>query len=127
MDAHIPENVIVVSLEGKLEAAEVERLTSRAEAMLARFEEVGMLVDASGLKGVSADALARDITWEIKHIRDWERFKKIALITENGFLAGVTRAMGALMPQIEVRAFENDERVQALEFVSGVPVKPLER
>ncbi|WP_404404313.1 STAS/SEC14 domain-containing protein [Pelagibacterium halotolerans] len=122
----IPENVIVVRLEGKLEASEVERLTSQADAMLARFEEVGVLVDASDLKGVSADALARDITWEIKHIGDWERFSKLALIAENGFLTAVAKAMGALMPQVEVRAFTPSERAAALDFVSSVQIKPLQ-
>lgn len=114
------DNVMVVRAAGKLTGEDVERIVADTEIKLAEFEEIGVVADVTDMEGMTAEAVARDLASQFKFLGDWKRFPKVAVVAEPGWFEGLSRAMGAMLPQIEVRTFAPDQGEQALAFASTV-------
>ncbi len=114
------DNVMVVKAAGKITGGDVERIVADTETKLAEFEEVGVVADMTELEGMTAEALAKDLASQLKFLGDWKRFPKVAVVAERGWFEGLSRTMGAMLPQIEVQTFAPDESEKALAFASSV-------
>lgn len=114
------DNVMIVKASGKVTGEDVDRIVTDTETKLAQFEEIGVVADMTELEGMTAEAVAKDFASQFKFLGDWKRFPKVAVVAEPGWLAGLSRTMGAVLPQIEVRTFAPDEGEQALAFASEV-------
>ena len=114
------DNVAVVKASGQITGADIDRIVADTESMLAEYEEIGLVADMTGLESMTAEAVAKDFASQFKFLGDWKRFPKAAVIAEPGWFEGLTKTIGAILPQVEVRTFAPEERDDALAFASSV-------
>jgi hypothetical protein len=119
-------NVAVVTAKGQVTGEDVDRIVAFTETMLAEYQEIGVVGDMTGLESMTAEAVAKDFASQFKFLGDWKRFPKIAMISEPGWLEGLAKTVGAILPQIEVRTFTPAQREEALAFASSVRAERVE-
>ena len=113
-------NVLVLRAGGTISGQDIDAAVTDVESMLADYEEIGVVADMTDLKAMTAQAVAKDFAAEFKFLGDWKRFPKIAVVADNDWLEGLAHAVGAILPQIEVKTFAPDDSEAALAFASSV-------
>ena len=81
------ENLIEVTLTGKLTAADYEAFTPRTEALLERFGKVRMVVILRDFHGWTAGALWEDVKFDAEHFADVDR---LAVVGDSAWERGMT-------------------------------------
>jgi hypothetical protein len=97
----------------------MDDLTAAIEAKLARHPRIGIVADLTPLAGLTLEALAKDIRYNISKLGDWKRFPREAVITENPWVRAATRALDPVVPHVEVRAFAPAEFDAALTWAAA--------
>jgi SpoIIAA-like len=113
-----PDHVFAVRFVGTLTGPDFEQLEREIEARLARHGRIGIVADLTGLKGVTPDALAKDLRYNLSKLGHWRQFPREAIITEHGWIATVAKVLDPLVPQVEVRPFHPGELTQAIAWAS---------
>jgi hypothetical protein len=113
-----PDHVLALRLSGRLSGADMDQLKDRIEAKLAQHERIGIVADLTPLDGVTLEALAKDIRYNIAKLGEWKRFPREAVITQSPWMRAAMKAIDPLAPQVEVRSFEPAERDMAVAWAS---------
>src|ERR1700747_791282 len=113
-----PDHVVAVRLAGRLSGADMDDLTTAVEAKLARHPRIGIVADLTPLTGLTLEALAKDIRYNISKLGDWKRFPREAVITESSWVQAAISALDPLVPHVEVRAFGPAERASAVAWAA---------
>jgi hypothetical protein len=113
----LPDNVLAFEAAGKVTDSDYEDvLIPAVEESLKTQDKVRLLyVLGSRFEGYEAEAMWDDAKLGLGHLGSWE---KIALVTDQGLLRGMVKAMGFAMPG-EVKVFSLDELEQAKSWVSS--------
>ena len=109
------EDVIEVTLTGKLTAADYEAFAPRTEALLERFDKVRMLVILRDFHGWTAGALWEDIKFDAKHFHDVDR---LAMVGDSAWERGMT-AFCKPFTTATVKYFDLEELDAARAWVRG--------
>lgn len=114
-----PDHVVALRLSGRLSGADMDELTAAVEAKLARHDRIGIVADLTPLAGLTLEALAKDIRYNIAKLGDWKRFPREAVITDSSWVRAAMSAIDPLVPHVEVRAFAPAERDAAVTWASA--------
>ena len=114
-----PDHVVALRLSGRLSGPDMDALTEAVEAKLARHERIGIVADLTPLAGLTLEALAKDIRYNISKLGDWKRFPREAVITDNSWMRAAMSALDPLVPHVEVRSFAPAERDAAVAWASA--------
>jgi hypothetical protein len=115
-----PDHVVAVRMSDKVTGKEFDRLTAEIDGKLARHQRLGIFVDLVDFDGVTLEALAKDLKYNLGKLGQWKRFPREALLTDRGWVKTLAKVADPLVPQVEVRAFAPAEREQALDWAAGV-------
>lgn len=113
-----PDHVLALRLSGRLSGPDMDQLKDQVEAKLAKHERIGIVADLTPLDGVTLEALAKDIRYNIAKFGEWRRFPREAVITQSAWMRAAMKAIDPLVPQVEVRTFEPAERDTAVAWAS---------
>jgi stage II sporulation SpoAA-like protein len=113
-----PDHVVAVRLSGRLSGAEMDQLTAAVEARLARHPRIGVVADLTPLTGLTLEALAKDIRYNLSRLGDWKRFPREAVITESAWVQAAVSALDPVLPHVEVRSFGPAEQAAALAWAA---------
>ena len=113
-----PDHVVALRLSGRLSGPEMDQLTAEVEAKLARHRRIGIVADLTPLTGLTLEALAKDIRYNISKLGDWKRFPREAVITESSWVQAAISALDPLVPHVEVRSFVPADRVSAVAWAA---------
>ena len=100
-----PDHVVAVRLSGRLSGNDMDELTGAVEAKLARHPRIGIVADLTPMAGLTLEALAKDIRYNISRLGDWKRFPREAVITDSAWVRAATEALDPIVLHVEVRPF----------------------
>ena len=118
-----PDHVLAVRFTGTLDATDEDRLIRAVEEKLAKHRRIGVYADATGFTDMTAEALAKDVRYNLSKIGEWDRFPRADLVTEQRWLRTLVGALDPIFPQFEARSFEPGDEAQAMAFASEIPVR----
>lgn len=113
-----PDHVMAVRLSGRLSGGDMDELTAALEAKLARHPRIGIVADLTPMAGMTLEALAKDIRYNISKLGDWKRFPREAVITDSSWVRAAMSALDPVVPHVEVRSFASTERETAVSWAA---------
>lgn len=116
-------NLLVVTLSGKVTAGEVTAFYDQFTPAIEAAEQVGLVIDLSGFDDMTAEAIRRDIPMELALLDQMGKLPKAAIITDKEFIGAAVEAVNPLIPMIDMRVFAPDQRQAAIAFASDLPEK----
>jgi hypothetical protein len=111
----LPAGVIGFEVSGKLETSDYRDLLLPALQKAAAAGEVRIVVVMPEFSGFTAGALWEDVKMGIEHWRAW---KRIALVTDVGWMAQATNWFGWMTPG-DVKHFPLAQRDAAIAWAAG--------
>ncbi len=115
-----PPQVAAFRFNGQLSGEDYDRCIAEIEARLREYRRIGLFTDLSGMTGVSAEAMAKDLRYAVQKLGEYSRFARAAVVTDKAWLGRISEFAGQLLPATEVRAFEPAEAGPALAWVAEV-------
>lgn len=109
-----PPHVAAFHFHGTLTAGDYDRCIAEIEARLSGHERIAVFSDLTGMTGITPEAMGKDLRFALGKLGDFHRFARGAVVTEHGWLAGVTKFAALFFPRTELRTFTPDERGLAL-------------
>ncbi len=119
-------HVLALRASGRIEADEVTRAADAIRALMGEHPRVSMFADLTGMTGMSAEALARDLRAGVSLMGELKRFMRAAVVTDTDWIAAIVRFENRIVPHIEMRVFGPLERAEALKWAAGIPAAPAE-
>ncbi|QND80279.1 STAS/SEC14 domain-containing protein [Pseudoxanthomonas mexicana] len=113
-----PPHVGAYRFSGQLTGEDYDARVTDLEMRLARFPRVAVVSDLSDMQGVSLDAVGKDLRYAASKLGEFGRFARAAIVTDKRWLVTVTEFAAHPMPNMEVRAFAQDERALALAWAA---------
>lgn len=121
-----PPHVAAFRFSGQLTGEDYDLCIRELEARLAEYRRIAVVSDLSGLTGLSAEAMAKDLRYAIGKLGEYSRFARAAVVTERQWLGKISELSGHLLPATEVRAFEPAQLDQALAWAAELPAESVE-
>ena len=117
----VPDHVVAFRVSGRITGDDIDAATAAVDAALARYDRIGLYVDAGGLDSFTAEAFAKDLRYGLGKRGQGGRFTRSAVITDKAWLRNIARFEDRLFPQIEIRCFDEGQRGEALDWASELP------
>ncbi|QIE44059.1 STAS/SEC14 domain-containing protein [Pseudohalocynthiibacter aestuariivivens] len=117
------DNLLIVTVSGKVTADEVTAFYGRFNDIIADIDRIGMVIDVTGFDDMTGDAIARDIPLELGLVDQMGKFPKAAVVSDKEFIAAAAHALNPLVPVIDIRVFRANDIQAAKEFATDLPPK----
>lgn len=114
-------HVFAFRREGRLEAADIDRIAKQLDAHLGQHERVSIYAEIEAWEGMSPEALLKDLRYVFGHLGDLYRFYRFAIVTDTEWVHTVVAWENRLLRAAEVQAFASKERAAAREWVAAEP------
>ena len=115
-----PDNVVAMTASGTLDAADYDRIIAEVEARLSRHPRIGVVAEMTSFKGLTMEALWKDLKYNAKRIGDWDRFPRCALVTDELWLKSMAAFWDPLIPGVDMKVFKPGETAQAISWAGEV-------
>jgi hypothetical protein len=111
----LPDDVLGFSANGKVTGQDYESvLIPAVEEKLEKHKKISLLYHlGADFSGFEAEAMWDDMKVGLHHITAW---KKIAVVSDVGWVRSATKAMGFVMPA-QVKVFTNEQLDEAREWI----------
>ena len=116
-------HVAAFHFTGTLTGEDYDACIGEIETKLSLNPRIAIFADLTGMTGMSAEAMAKDVRYGVSKFGELKRFARSAVVTEREWLARVSSFTGKLMPGIEVKTFVPGERAAAMAWASR-PIDP---
>ncbi|MES2043557.1 MAG: STAS/SEC14 domain-containing protein [Pseudomonadota bacterium] len=93
--------VVELTVDGAITRADYEKVVAVLEAALARHDKLRVIETIRAVGHIDAAIWWQDVRWAFGHMN---KFGRCAVVTDQGWVGSITRAVGALMPA-EIRVF----------------------
>lgn len=104
------DDLIALQIDGRIDDNAYEAVIEAIEERLDRHETLRVYVEVEDLGRISIETVLKDIRFGLKH---WDRFSKMAIVTDTRWLKTITDPVDSLFPPIDLRAFPLEEREAA--------------
>jgi hypothetical protein len=111
--------VIAVRITGRLNRDEIIEIADRVEQALRGRDKVHIFAEISDYHGFDWTVMSEYLPRALKMIGQRERFGRIAVVTDIGWVRLATQIESALLPGISYETYTLEERDQALAWVEG--------
>ena len=112
-------DVIAVRIEGKLSRDELMGIVDRLERAFAANEKTHIFVEIADYHGFDWSALGEYLPHAFRMLGQREKFGRIAIVSDLGWIRWASRVESALIPGLSYETYMMDEREQALAWVEG--------
>lgn len=114
------DDVLAIRVSHKITGADLEKIMDRLDALMARHEKVNVFVETQGIDGLELTSLPSYMARAMPLLGKLNKFGRVAVVADQAWIRAGTRLESAMLPNIEYRVYEPDERAEALAWVSGV-------
>lgn len=118
------DDVVVLSISGRLEASDVEQAMGRLDKAFALGGQVHIFVEVLGFQGMPFDAWLSDAGRGLHYLTRLKQFGRVAIVSDQKWLRAASRVESALLPFVRYEVFTPDERDHALAWVKGEASAP---
>jgi len=108
------DNVVGFRIDSKINAEDISRITDVIESRLKRHPKLRVFAEVKNFTGMSVEAFLKDITFSLRHMKDFERE---AIVSDAAWLEKPANIGDRMFPSIEVRHFSVSEKDQALKWI----------
>lgn len=113
------ENIFGLSIEGRVEADDVERVFGAMKGAGGDDGKLRFYVEARnvGVTDISAEAVKEDLRWWLRNPGFISRMEKAVLVTDSRWLKRLFQVECALIPTLTGKAFSSAEKAEAMEWL----------
>jgi hypothetical protein len=114
-----PDDVIAITLSGKITGDELNAVMDRVDAIMKAHEKIHVFAETRGIDGLQLEALPRYISRAFPLFGQLRRFGRVGVVADQTWMRVLTRLESAMLPFVSYRVFQPDERDEALAWVRG--------
>lgn len=107
------DNLIAMRVSGVLTSQEIDHFKALVRDVIDQFGEVRMYFEMQEFDGWQVDSFLENAFFDITHAN---RYSKVAMVGEKSWQAWITRLVD-IVKRGEVRYFDLDDRLQAVQWV----------
>lgn len=122
MDA--PADVVACSVDGGFSASDLDEYIARIARSLEFNRKTHLFVEIASLDGIDWREVAKRLRPGIGMLAKLDRFGRIAVVSDDMGVRGLTRLESALLPNISYEIFKRRKRDRALAWVKGEISEP---
>lgn len=115
------DDVLAVTISGQITGDDLATTMERLEQAFARHDTVHVFVETRSLAGIELSDLAGHVARAMPMFGKLQRFGRVAVVADQGWVRGATRVESAVLPGISYRVFEPEQRDEALAWVTSAP------
>ena len=119
--APAPDHVIAMHLSGKLTGDDIKTYKGILDEKLLNHDQLGMVVDFTGLSDMNADACVEGTKADLELLRHITQFTRFAFVSDKEWPQALIGFMSAFLPTVEMKVFPSDERNEAMKWASELP------
>ena len=123
-DSTEADDIIVLSISGRLETSDVEQAMGRLDKALDLGGQVHIFVEVLDFHGMPFDAWLNDIGHGLQYLTRLKQFGRVAIVSDQKWLRAASRIESALLPFVRYEVYTPDQRDQALAWVKGEASSP---
>lgn len=113
------DDVIALEIADKISGGELDTVMDRLDAAMARHDKVHIFVETRSIDGIEIAGLGAYMTCALPLLGKLDRFGRVAVVADQGWIRAATRIESAVLPHISYRVFEPDARDEALAWIRG--------
>jgi hypothetical protein len=113
-------DVLAIKVSHKIEGADLDAIMDRLDALIESHPKVHVFVETHAIDGLELTSLPRYLSRALPLLGKLDKFGRIAVVADQGWVRAGSRFESAFMPGVKYRVYEPDERAEALAWVSGV-------
>jgi hypothetical protein len=115
---HTRPGTIGFRVEGVAEPKDITQVTGALDVALKRNEHVHLVADLSDFEGMTVAALMRDIAEGVQRLGQLPKLGRVAVITDQEWVATAAEVEDALLPGVTVRRFGSADASDARQWVA---------
>lgn len=112
-----PEDVIALKISGAIKGQELDSIMDRLDAIMAAHEKLHVFVETQGISSLELASLPHYFGRAMPLFGKLNRFGRVAVVADQAWIRVGTRIESAILPFIDYRVYEPDERNEALDWV----------
>lgn len=113
------DDVIALSISGKITTAELDAIMDRLELALANNEKTHVFVETRTVDGIEVSGLPSYLARAVPILTRLPRFGRVAIVADQTWIRIAARVESLLLPFISYRTFTPGRRDEALAWVRG--------
>ena len=113
-------DVLAIRVSHKITGADLDAIMDRVDALMASHDKVNVFVETHAIDGLELTSLPRYMSRALPLLGKLDRFGRLAVVADQGWIRAGSRLESAMLPNIKYRVYEPDERAEALAWVTGV-------
>lgn len=114
------DDVLAIRVSHKITGADLDAIMDRLDALMAKHDKTHVFVETHAIDGLELTSLPGYIGRALPLFGKLDRFGRVGVVADQGWIRAGTRLESALLPNIKYRVYEPDERAEALAWVTGV-------
>ena len=114
------DDVLAIRVSHKITGTNLEARMDRLDALMANHQKVHVFVETHQIDGIELTSLPRYMSRALPLFGKLDRFGRVAVVADQGWVRAGSRLESAIVPNIKYRVFEPDERAEAFAWVTGV-------
>jgi hypothetical protein len=118
MPQSVPDHVVFYIAPARLTREDIRSIVHEIDAKLALHEKIGVVTDVTRLESITPGAMLEDLKSELQYLGKWNRFPKLALVADEGFLKSLATTIAGWLPSVELRVFPPDQMAEAVAFAT---------
>ncbi len=111
-----PDDVIALKISGAIKGQELDAIMDRLDALMERHDKVHVFVETQGIEGLELSSLPHYFSRAFPLLGKLRSFGRAAVVADQAWIRVGTRIESAMLPFIDYRVYEPDERDQALDW-----------
>ena len=113
-----PDHVAAFAVSGTLTGADYDQIVADVEGKLARHERIGVLMDLTRFKDLTAAAAWKDFRYDLSKLFELKRFPREAVISDQRWMRIAAETASPIIPYVEIQVFDPDARKEAMQWVA---------
>jgi hypothetical protein len=113
------EHRLDISMAGKLDSEGMRKVLDELVQKCEGISQGKMLFDVVDYKLPTLSAITIEFSRLPKMLRLIRRFSKAAVLTDKAWLKTISELEGKLIPGLEIKAFQRDQKTAALQWLDG--------
>lgn len=114
-----PGPLVSIRVSGKVDKAEWEQVTATVREALSKHDRIAVYAELSELDALTAGAAFEDAKFALKNFGSRDRFTRVAVTVEEGWISTLTEWSEKLVPDLETQVFHPGQEEEALQWVSA--------
>ena len=113
------DEVLAIRVSHKITGADLDAIMDRLDALMASHDKIHVFVETHQIDGIELTGLPAYIARAWPLFGKLDRFGRVGVVADQGWIRAGTRLESALLPNIKYRVYEPDERAEAFAWVNG--------